>query len=131
MFHSVSLLSQAPLARGSRAVPSVLLADGLLADAALIPPRPPIPPTNIRMVRGPVQKLVEMAICFSKKRDDLSITCNTKVMSRCLCYNPTSLPQDQAEKTKVRSRSLCTWGNHDNFRITGSISKILGPERSP
>ena len=32
---------------------------------------------------------------------------------------------------KVRSRSLCTWENRDNFRITGSISKILGPERSP
>ena len=29
------------------------LADGVLADAILIPPRPPIPPTNIRMVRGP------------------------------------------------------------------------------
>ena len=32
---------------------------------------------------------------------------------------------------KVRSRSLCTWENRDNFRITGSISKILGAERSP
>ena len=28
------------------------LADGVLADAILIPPRPPIPPTNIRMVKG-------------------------------------------------------------------------------
>ena len=28
------------------------LADGVLADAILIPPRPPIPPINIRMVRG-------------------------------------------------------------------------------
>ena len=28
------------------------LADGVLADAILIPPRPPIPPTNIRKVRG-------------------------------------------------------------------------------
>ena len=26
---------------------------GVLADAVLIPPRPPIPPTNIRIVRGP------------------------------------------------------------------------------
>ena len=26
------------------------LADGVLADAILIPPHPPIPPTNIRMV---------------------------------------------------------------------------------
>ena len=32
------------------------LADGVLADAILIPPRPPIPPTNIRMVRGPRKK---------------------------------------------------------------------------
>ena len=29
------------------------LADGVIADAILIAPRPPIPPTNIRMVRGP------------------------------------------------------------------------------
>ena len=29
------------------------LADGLLSDAILIPPRPLIPPTNIRKVRGP------------------------------------------------------------------------------
>ena len=28
------------------------LADGVLADAILIPPRPPIPPTNIRRVSG-------------------------------------------------------------------------------
>ena len=33
--------------------------------------------------------------------------------------------------TKVHSRSLCTCGNRDNFRITESISKILGPEQSP
>ena len=32
-------------------------ADGVLADAILIPPRPPIPPTNIRKGRGR-QKLV-------------------------------------------------------------------------
>ena len=29
------------------------LADGVLADAILIPPRPAIPPTNIRKVKGP------------------------------------------------------------------------------
>ena len=29
------------------------LADSVLADAILIPPSPPIPPTNIRKVRGP------------------------------------------------------------------------------
>ena len=29
------------------------LADGVLADAILIRPRPAIPPTNIRIVRGP------------------------------------------------------------------------------
>ena len=36
------------------------LADGVLADAILIPPRPPIPPTYIKMVRGPqkIRKLV-------------------------------------------------------------------------
>ena len=36
------------------------LDDGVLADAILIPPHPPILPTNIRMVRGPqkVRKLV-------------------------------------------------------------------------
>ena len=28
------------------------LADGVLADAILTSPRPPIPPTNIRKVRG-------------------------------------------------------------------------------
>ena len=28
------------------------LADGVLADAILIPPRPTIPPTNIRKVMG-------------------------------------------------------------------------------
>ena len=59
------------------------LADGVLADAILIPPHPPIPPTNIRMVRGPRKKYatsnrkncllvnekgdVGMAKCFSKK----------------------------------------------------------------
>ena len=32
--------------------------------------------------------------------------------------------------TKVRSRSLCTWENRDNFIITGSIYKILGLKRS-
>ena len=41
MFHSVSLFSQAPLARGSRALPNVLLTDGVLADAILNPPCPP------------------------------------------------------------------------------------------
>ena len=34
-------------------------------------------------------------------------------------------------QTKVRSRSLCTWENRNNFRITGSVYKIHGPERSP
>ena len=34
------------------------LADGVLAGAILIPPHPPIPPTIIRMVRGP-QKSME------------------------------------------------------------------------
>ena len=29
------------------------LADGVLADVILIPPRPPIPPTNTMIVRGP------------------------------------------------------------------------------
>ena len=29
------------------------LADGMLAYAIIIPPHPPIPPTNIRKVRGP------------------------------------------------------------------------------
>ena len=29
------------------------LADGMLADAILIPPHPPIPPTNIKKVKGP------------------------------------------------------------------------------
>ena len=35
-------------------------ADGVLADAILIPPRPPIPSANIRKVRGPqkIRKLV-------------------------------------------------------------------------
>ena len=44
------------------------LADGLLADAISIPPSPPIPPTNIRKVRGPqkVQKLVTQKQFTSK-----------------------------------------------------------------
>ena len=32
------------------------LANGVLADAILIPPCSPIPPTNIRKVRGPRKK---------------------------------------------------------------------------
>ena len=32
------------------------LADGVLADAILIPPCPPIPPTNLKNVRGPRKK---------------------------------------------------------------------------
>ena len=32
------------------------LADGVLADAILIAPRPALPPTNIRKVRGPRKK---------------------------------------------------------------------------
>ena len=32
------------------------LADGVLADAILISPLPPLPPTNIRKVRGPRKK---------------------------------------------------------------------------
>ena len=32
------------------------LADGMLPDAILIPPRQPIPPTNIRKVRGSRKK---------------------------------------------------------------------------
>ena len=37
------------------------LADGMLADAILIPPCPPIPHTNIKMAKGPqkVRKLVK------------------------------------------------------------------------
>ena len=41
------------------------LADGELADAILILPRPPIPPTNIRMVRGP-QKSTETKSSYYK-----------------------------------------------------------------
>ena len=33
------------------------LADGVLADAILFPPCPPIPLTNIRTVRGPWKKV--------------------------------------------------------------------------
>ena len=33
------------------------LADCVLADAILIPPRPPIPPTNLKKVRGPQKKV--------------------------------------------------------------------------
>ena len=32
------------------------LADGVLADAILISPCPPLPPTNIRKLRGPRKK---------------------------------------------------------------------------
>ena len=28
-------------------------------------------------------------------------------------------------RTKVRSRSLCSWENLDNFRITGPINRVL------
>ena len=34
------------------------LADGVLAEAIIIPPQPPIPPTYIRTIRGP-QKSTE------------------------------------------------------------------------
>ena len=43
------------------------LVDGVLADAILIPPRPPILPTNIRKVRGGRKK---------------SETSNTKTMKK-------------------------------------------------
>ena len=32
------------------------LADGVLAHTILIPPLPPIPPTNIKKVRGPPKR---------------------------------------------------------------------------
>ena len=32
------------------------LANGVLDDAILIPPRSPIPPTNLKKVRGPQKK---------------------------------------------------------------------------
>ena len=47
------------------------LAYGVLADTILFPPRPPLPPTNIRMVRGPqkVRKLVtEKYLLLNDKR---------------------------------------------------------------
>ena len=33
------------------------LADGVLGDAILIPPHPPILPTNKKMIRGPKKKV--------------------------------------------------------------------------
>ena len=46
------------------------LVDGVLADAILIPPHPLIPPTYIRMVRGPqkVRKLVTEKPFNEKRR---------------------------------------------------------------
>ena len=47
------------------------LADGVLADAILNPPCPPILPTNIRKVRGPkknIWKLVTQLIVNEKRR---------------------------------------------------------------
>ena len=72
------------------------LADGVLADAILIPPCPPIPPSNIRKVRAPRKKSTETSntktIYFlvnekrkcrdtlksTETRDELSTTCNPK-----------------------------------------------------
>ena len=56
---------------------------------------------------------------------------NLNFMARTVCEDCSSGSRIMKSKLKVRSRSLCTWENRDNFRITGSISKILGPERSP
>ena len=60
------------------------LADGVLANAILIPPHPTIPPTNIRKVRSPRKKYgnqekkrVGMAKRFLQSmetRDELSTT---------------------------------------------------------
>ena len=46
------------------------LADGVLGDAIIIPPRPPIPPTNIRMVRGPqkVRQLVTENLLLANEK---------------------------------------------------------------
>ena len=52
-----------------------------------------------------------------------------KIQLRSSSQRSTQLPFESG--TKVHSGSLCTCGNRDNFRITESISKILGPERSP
>ena len=51
------------------------------------------------------------------------------------CLPTVYAPPRYSTVTKVRSRSLWTWGNRDNFRITGSISKIrvcifFGPDRT-
>ena len=53
------------------------LLDVVLADAILIPPRPPIPPTNIKTVRGHL------------KAWKLKMPVSTR------CYIPTSLPQEK------------------------------------
>ena len=48
---------------------AVSLADGVLADAILIPPHPPIPPITIRKIRDPrkkVRKLVTQKPFTSK-----------------------------------------------------------------
>ena len=62
-----------------------------------------------------------------------NIGTHNETMNSCLllsfffiCINLKCIPY-----IKVHSRSLCTCGNRDNFRITKSISKILGSERSP
>ena len=50
-----------------------LLADCVLADAFLIPPRPPLPPTTIKKVRGlrkKVRKPVTEKKFTSKKKED-------------------------------------------------------------
>ena len=51
-----------------------LITDGVLDDASLIPPRPPIPPTNIRMVRGR-RKSTET----KKKKEDMLGWLNTSL----------------------------------------------------
>ena len=50
------------------------LADAVLADAILISPHPPLPPTNIRKVRGPqkVWKLVTEKPLTSKWKKEIS-----------------------------------------------------------
>ena len=80
------------------------LADGVLTDSILIPPRPLIPPTNLKKVRGPRTKVRQLvtekpftskwkkemegwlnaSLKSTETRDELSTTCNPKVISRCL-----------------------------------------------
>ena len=86
---------------GENEVLAVSLAECVLAEAILIHPRPPVPPQKVRgltrmygnksqknylLVNGKKVMLgwLNVSLKSTETKDELSTTCNPKVMSRCL-----------------------------------------------